>query len=58
MYVMMLTKYSPSKGRMLQAGQVVDVPDEVAVDLVQRGMAKQVKLEAERAVGPGQVTHG
>ena len=55
MVVMMLTKYSPSKGRMLQAGQVInDLPDEVAVDLVQRGLAKAVKLEPERAVGPGQ----
>lgn len=57
MVVMMLTKYSPSKGRMLQAGQVIhDLPDEVAADLVQRGLAKAVKLEAERAVGPGQMT--
>jgi hypothetical protein len=55
MKVIMLTKYSPSKGRMLQAGQVVDVPDEVGLDLIQRGLAKAVRLETERAVGPGQV---
>lgn len=56
MKVMMLTKYSPAKGRMLQAGQMIDdLPDEVAADLVQRGLAKAVKLETERAVGPGQV---
>jgi len=55
MVVMMLTKYSPSKGRMLQAGQVInDLPDEVAADLVQRGLAKPVRLEPERAVGAGQ----
>jgi len=55
MRIQMLTKWSPSKGRLLQAGQVVDdVPDEVAVDLIQRGLAKPVRLEAERAVGPGQ----
>jgi hypothetical protein len=55
MKVMMLTKWSPSKGRLLQAGQVVDdVPDEVAVDLIQRGLARLVRTEAERAVGPGQ----
>lgn len=57
MVVMMLTKYSPSKGRMLQAGQVIDdLPDEVAADLIQRGLAKPVRLEPERATGPGQVT--
>jgi hypothetical protein len=55
----MLTKWSPSKGRMLQAGQVVDdVPDEVAADLIERGLARPVKTQAERAVGPGQVQHG
>lgn len=55
MKIQMLTKYSPAKGRMLQAGQVIDdLPDEVAVDLVQRGLAKVVRLETERAVGPGQ----
>jgi hypothetical protein len=59
MKLIMLTKWSPSKGRMLQAGQVVDdIPDEVAVDLIQRGLARPVKTEAERAVGPGQVHHG
>lgn len=55
----MLTKWSPLKGRMLQAGQIVDdVPDEVAADLIERGLARPVKAQAERAVGPGQVTHG
>lgn len=57
MKVMMLTKYSPTKGRMLQVGQVIDdLPDEVAADLIQRGLARPVKTEAERATGPGQVT--
>lgn len=57
MKVQMLTKYSPAKGRMLQAGQVIDdLPDEVAADLVQRGLALAVRGPApERAVGPGQV---
>lgn len=55
MKVIMLTKYSPSKGRMLQAGQVIDdLPDEVAADLVQRGLAQAVRQGTERAVGPGQ----
>ena len=35
-----------------------DVPDEVAADLIERGLARPVKTQAERAVGPGQVTHG
>lgn len=57
MKVIMLTKYSPQKGRMLQAGQVIDdLPDEVAADLVQRGLAKPVRIDAERATGHGQVT--
>lgn len=55
MKVMMLTKWSPRRGEMLQAGQVVEVEPEIAADLVQRGIAKPVRLEAERAVGPGQV---
>jgi hypothetical protein len=59
MRIQMLTKWSPAKGKMLQAGQVVDdVPDEVAADLIERGLARPVKTQAERAVGPGQVTHG
>ena len=59
MRIQMLTKWSPAKGRMLQAGQVVDdIPDEVAVDLIQRGLARPVRTEAERAVSPGQVQHG
>mgnify|MGYP001170134491 CR=1 FL=1 len=54
MKVIMLTKYSPIRGRMLQAGQVIDVPDEVALDLVQRGLAQALKRGPERATGPGQ----
>ncbi len=56
MRIQMLTKWSPSKGRMLQAGQMVDdVPDEVATDLIQRGLAKAVKgPDVERAIAPGQ----
>jgi hypothetical protein len=59
MKIQMLTKWSPAKGRMLQVGQVVDdIPNEVAVDLIERGLAKPIKTEAEQAVGPGQVQHG
>jgi hypothetical protein len=54
MRVVMLTKYSPVKGKMLQAGQVVDVPDEVAADLLQRGLATPARPVVEHAVAPGQ----
>ena len=55
MRIQMLTKWSPSKGRMLQAGMVIDdIPDEVALDLVQRGLAVPVKTQPERAIAPGQ----
>jgi hypothetical protein len=55
MRIQMLKIWSPGKGRMLQAGQIVDdIPDEVAVDLITRGLAKPVKTEAERAISPGQ----
>lgn len=54
MMVLMLTRYSPTKGQRLERGAVVEVPDEVAVDLVGRGLAEPVRLEPERAVGPGQ----
>lgn len=54
MRVVMLTKYSPVKGKMLQPGQVVDVPDEVAADLLQRGLATPARPVVEHAVAPGQ----
>lgn len=54
MRIVMLTKYSPAKGRMLAAGEVVDVPDEVAADLLQRGLATPARPVVEHAVAPGQ----
>lgn len=55
MKVIMLTKYSPARGqRLLQAGQVIDVEDDVALDLVRRGIAQPVRTAVERAVGPAQ----
>lgn len=45
MYVMMLTKWSPNKGKVLAPGQVVEVPDEVALDMMGRGLAREVRLE-------------
>jgi hypothetical protein len=46
MRVMMLTKYSPARGKMLQAGTVIDdLPEEVALDLIQRGLARRVEVE-------------
>ena len=56
MRIQMLTKWSPARGRMLQAGMIVDdIPDEVAIDLVQRGLAVPVKVQPERAVTGAQV---
>jgi hypothetical protein len=44
MRVVMLTKYSPAKGKILPAGTVIDdLPDEVALDLIQRGLARRVE---------------
>ena len=50
MRVIMLTKFSPVKGRMLKAGEVIDdVPDEVALDLIQRGLAMRAEEQPEKA---------
>lgn len=43
MKIMMLTRYSPGKGRVLDPGQVIDVPDEVGLDMVRRGIAEVVE---------------
>lgn len=40
MRIVFLTTYSPAKGRRLAAGSVEDVPDEVAMDLIARGLAE------------------
>jgi hypothetical protein len=46
----MMTKYSPARGKMLQAGAVIDdLPDEVALDLIARGLAR--RAEAVQADG-------
>lgn len=55
MRIVMLTRYSPVKGQRLEPGAVVDVEDEVAVDMIQRGLAEPVTPRVERAVGPGQI---
>lgn len=50
MRVIMLTKYSPAKGKLLQAGQVIDdLPDEVAEDLLRRGLALRAAELPEKA---------
>lgn len=54
MRVVMLTRYSPVKGQRLERGAVVDIEDEVAVDLIQRGLAAPAKQPVERAVGAAQ----
>jgi len=49
MRVIMLTKYSSAKGKMLQAGQVIeDLPDEVAQDLIERGLALRTAEQPEK----------
>lgn len=51
MRVVMLTRYSPVKGQRLEPGSRVEVEDEVAVDLIQRGLAAPVRTDPpERAV--------
>ncbi|MBK8211564.1 MAG: hypothetical protein IPK78_18060 [Rhodospirillales bacterium] len=54
MQVVMLTRYSPAKGQRLERGAVVDLEDEVAIDMIQRGLAEPVAPKIERAVGAGQ----
>ncbi len=55
MRVLLLRRYSPARGQRLEAGTVVEVADEVALDLIQQGVAAPLKREPpEMAVGPGQ----
>lgn len=55
MRVVMLTRYSPVKGQRLEPGAKVDIEDEIAVDLIQRGLAAPVKADPpERAVAAEQ----
>ena len=58
MWITMLTRYSPTKGQRLDPGSVVEVESEIALDLIQRGIALPVKSQAEHAVGPGQALGG
>lgn len=58
MWIAMLTRYSPAKGQRLDPGSVVEVENEIALDLIQRGIAAPVKTRAEHAVGPGQTVGG
>ena len=50
MRIRMLTRWSPVRGLKLAAGEVVDVEDEVAVDLIQRGLAVWSADGADRPV--------
>lgn len=54
MKIIMLTQWSPAKGKRLAPGELVDVPDEVAVDMIERGIAAPARVQVERAVGPAQ----
>lgn len=54
MHVMFTVRYSPTKGKRFEAGTIVDIDDETAIDLINRNIATPVRLEAEHAVAPGQ----
>lgn len=58
MQIMFITRYSPAKGQRFESGTIVEVDNETAVDLIQRGLAKAVRIEAEHAVAPGQTAGG
>ena len=58
MQIRILTRYSPAKGQRLEPGSVVEVESEIALDLIQRGIALPVKAQAEHAVAPGQTLGG
>ena len=58
MQIMFITRYSPAKGQRFEPGNIVEVEDEIALDMIQRGVAKPVRIEAEHAVAPGQTVGG
>ena len=58
MQIQILTRYSPAKGQRLDPGSVIEVESEIALDLIQRGIALPVKTQAEHAVGTGQTVGG
>ena len=58
MQIFFLTRYSPAKGQRFEPGTIVDVDNEIALDMIRRGIAKAVRIEAEHAVAPGQTVGG
>ena len=54
MRIVMLTRYSPQKGERFEPGAVVEIEDEIAVDLIQRGLARPAGVPVERAVSAAQ----
>lgn len=58
MQIMFITRYSPAKGQRFEPGSIAEVENEIALDLIQRGVAKAVRIEAEHAVAPGQTVGG
>lgn len=54
MRVRIVRRLSLVKGQKLQPGEVVDVGDEIALDLIQQGLAEPVRTDVERAVAAGQ----
>lgn len=54
MQVRFITRYSPRKGQRFEAGAVVEIADEIAVDLINRNIVTPVPAQVEHAVAPGQ----
>jgi hypothetical protein len=50
MRIRITQRLSLVKGKRLEPGDVVDVGEEIAVDLIERGLAEPVKAQPERAV--------
>ena len=58
MQIRFLTRYSPAKGQRFEAGAEIEVDSEIALDMIQRGIAAPVPTKAEHAVAPGQTVGG
>lgn len=50
MRIRILQRLSLIKGRRLEPGEETEVGDEIALDLIERGLAEPVRQEPERAV--------
>lgn len=50
MKIRILRRLSLVKGQRLEAGEETEIGEEIAIDLIQRGLAEPVRSEPERAV--------